>query len=127
MASNKGANTLTDAAISDLKRIRRRVLGVGKGSGGFGGEAHVRNATWYWAKTSSSVTAGSLEVPTTFTFNIWVPDPDSEVDPVPFIVSPDSDLLSVTGVNRSAGTLASGAMIKVEFAYNEWTPKWIEC
>lgn len=124
----KGRNYLSDQAVSDLRKIKRKVLGTGLNSGEYGGAAQNPNPTWYWAKVAATpITAGSLASPTTFTFNIWLPDPSSSSDPVPFIVATDSRFLGVTGVNRSVGTASTGTMIKVEYAFGEWSPKWEDC
>lgn len=84
---------------------------------------------WMYAKVSSgsSITAASLSSPTNFLYDLWVPDPASGATPVPFIVSPNSSDLGLTGVNRSTGTASAGKMLKVEFGYGEWSPKWEDC
>lgn len=94
-----------------------------------GGASTRTPFVWYWAKVSagSSITAGTLTVPTTFLFDIWLPDYTSTSDPKPFVVSTDSAQLGLTGVNRSNGDLSAGSMLKVEFAYGEWTPYWVDC
>lgn len=83
--------------------------------------------TWYYVKLATDITAGSLSVPTTFTFDIWLPDTASMSDPKPFIVATDSSMLGVTGVNRSVGTATTGTMLKVEYGWGEWSPKWEDC
>jgi len=129
VGAHKGSNTITDQGIKTLREVTRRVLGSGKGAGGFYGEAHSPDGTWYWAKVKigSEITAGTLEAPTEFLFDIWFPDPDSTDDPRPFIVTDNDDLKSVTGVNRSSMEAAESILIKVEYAYGEWSPKWIDC
>jgi hypothetical protein len=79
---------------------------------------------WYWAKLGGDLHAGTLESPTTFHFDVWVPDPTSMTNPKAFIVSPDSTLVGVAGTNRSPFTARSGTVIKVEYSYGEWSPKW---
>ncbi len=82
---------------------------------------------WYWAKLVSGMAAGSLTSPQTFTFDVWVPDDASGSTPPPFVVTTDSDFLGMTGTNRSEMYTTSGKMIKVEYAFGEWSPKWADC
>lgn len=82
-------------------------------------------SVWYRAKLASSMAAGSLEDPQEFTFNIWIPDTGSA--PVPFIVSPNSEDLGLSGVNRKNVTGNTGDSIEVEFNNGEWTLRDIDC
>lgn len=123
MAVNPGSNTLTDAAFAKVRDATNRVLASGAKQGGYGGAAVPPSNNWYWAKVSSgsSITAGTLDTPTTFTFDVWLPSTTSVGGA--FAVSADSTQLAVTGYNRSAMTASAGDMFKVEFANGEWTPK----
>lgn len=127
MPKPEGRVVFSNAAADDFKRIRKKVLGGQPGVGDYGGGGHPTNGTWYWCKTASSVNSGTLEVPTTFTYNVWLPDPSSNAFPRPFIVATDSNLLGITGVNRSSFTTGSGTTFKMEYMFGEWTPKWVDC
>lgn len=77
-----------------------------------------------YAKSTGAIGAGSLSSPTAFTFNFWVPDISSGATPKPSIVSPDADLLGITGYNRDSTLSSSGAtLLRVEWnqEYGEWT------
>ena len=82
---------------------------------------------WYWGKLTSALTAGSLAAPTTATVNAWVTDGTSASNPKPFIVTTDATLLGLTVVNRSNMTGSSGAMVKIEYGWGEWSFKWADC
>lgn len=128
MPKPEGRNVFSNAAVSDFKKMQKRVLGVGGEQGDYGGGAHNQSGTkWYWAKTSSAVTTGTLETPSTFTYDIWLPDPGSSADPRPFVIASESELIGLTGVNRSTFTAVSGTVFKMEYAFGEWTPKWADC
>ncbi len=122
-----GAHKLNDNAMRKLGVMERRTIGRLLPQGEQSGAQQSRGREWFWAKTTSSISIGTLSVPTTFTFSIWFPDPASMAAHPPFIVSPDARYVGLTGVNRSSMATANGAMIKVEYAYGEWTPMWIDC
>lgn len=82
---------------------------------------------WYWAKLTSALTAGSLEAPTTFTFDVWLPDATSTDDPVPFVRTSNTAQRDMTGVNRFALEAVTGKTIQVEFNHNEYTLKGLDC
>lgn len=82
---------------------------------------------WYWGKLTSAVTAGTLAAPTTFTFDIWLPDLASTADPVAFAVSPNAADLGLTGVNRMGLVAASGTIVQVEINHSEYTLKGLDC
>jgi len=82
----------------------------------------------YWAKTTTTVNSGTLEVPSTFLYDIWVRDPDDVSIPPAFIVSTDPAQLGLTGVNRSSFTTDDlDIPFKMEFIEDEWTPSWVDC
>jgi len=54
----------------------------------------------FWIKLTSSLTAGSLESPTTFTFDAWEADETSGSSPKPFVRTSLSELQGAVGVNR---------------------------
>lgn len=93
-------------------------------------QPNAPQSIWYYAKVAfgSTMTTASLEVPTTFLFDVWVPDPDSSADPIPFVITTDSDFVGLTGVNRSVMTADAGMMIKIHYGPGgEWSPFWVDC
>ena len=127
MPKPEGRNVLSNSAAADFRKMQKKVLGGQPDQGDFGGGSHRSGSTWYWGKTTASMTAGTLAAPTSVTFNVWLPDPSSGASPRPFIVATESALLGMTAVNRSSMTGASGTMIKVEYAFGEWSIKWADC
>jgi hypothetical protein len=123
----QGRNVLSNSAAADFRKMQKKVLGGQPPQGDYGGGGHETGRTWYWAKTTGSISAGTLASPTTVTFNVWLPDPSSSYTPRPFIVATDPDLLGMTAVNRSSMTGSSGVMIKVEYAFGEWSIRWADC
>lgn len=126
MPTGRGANKLSNEGIRELRQMRKLVLGHEEAIGKIT-TASSRGPQWYWGKIATTMTAGTLAVPTSFTWNAWLPDPASTSNPVPFIVATESTLLGIPGVNRSSMTGVSGTMVKMEFASGEWSPAWVEC
>lgn len=128
MPKPEGRNVLSNSAAADFRKMQKKVLGGQPDQGDFGGGSHRSGSTWYWCKTTSNVSAGTLEIPTTFTYDIWLPDPSSSATPRPFIVASESSLKGLTGTNRSNFTTSStGIVFKMEYAFGEWSPKWADC
>lgn len=120
-----GGHRLSDSAMRDLARMKKLTLGESANQGEQRYEGHWKPRRIYWGKLATDMTAGSLASPSTFTFNVWVPNGSG--DHPAFAVSGDSNLLAVEGANRSTMTGQTDAFIKVEFEYGEWSPIWVDC
>jgi hypothetical protein len=128
MPRPEGRNVLSNSAAADFRKMQKKVLGGQPEQGDYGGASHRSGSTWYWAKTTSNVSIGSLEIPTTFTFDIWLPNSTSGAYPKPFLAATDSGLTGLTGTNRcNFSTSTTGIIFKVEYAFGEWSPKWADC
>ena len=82
---------------------------------------------WYWGKLATELTAGAMANPTTCEVDVWLPEVGNTDDPVVFAVAQDEDLLGLTVVNRSDMTGTVGTMVKIEYAFGEWSFKWVDC
>ena len=126
MPAAEGRNTLSNKALGELRQIRKAVLGANGDQGQYGGGGHAVSGRRYWGKVVTPITSGAMGCPTTFTFDVWLPDPNSTADPIPFVVATDSTLRGVPGVNRDADlTAAAGRLIKVEYNNAEWSVYWL--
>lgn len=122
-----GGHKLSDQAMADLGRMKRATIGNGPPQGPQDGSPHRDGHGWRWAKLASSMTAGTLESPTSTTVNFWVPNPADTAAHPAFIVSPDSALLGVSVSNRTDATGSTGLVVRVRFAYDEWTIVGANC
>lgn len=116
----------SDEFYRDVADLKRRYGRVSRGIPAPNAQTPA-GTVWYWGKLTSALTAGTLAAPTTFTFNIWLPDRTSTADPVPFAVSPAADDLGLTGVNRMSLIASSGTVIQVELNHAEYTLKGLDC
>lgn len=126
MPTGDGSYRLTTKAMKELGEIKRRVLGhngaMGAQPGGSGASGQ-----WYWAKNTSAITAGTFESPTTFTFNVWLPNPADTDETPALIVSTDDVLLGVTGSNYMSVDAPIGTRLKMEFQFGTWNLKIADC
>lgn len=90
---------------------------------------------WYWGKiaTGSALVSGSLEAPTACAVNVWVPRDLLGSASVSagagsgFVMTNDATLLGLTVINRSSMSGPAGTMVKIEYAWGEWSIKWADC
>lgn len=126
MPSGRGSHTLSTQGVRNLRELQRK-SSLSSDGGKQAGGSHQRTLRWYFAKATSSITPGTFESPTTFTFDVWLPDP-SDTGAVPaFIQATDTDLQGLTGVNRTGASGSSDLRIKVEFAFGNWHLVNAEC
>lgn len=83
---------------------------------------------WYYAKTTSALSAGSFSSPTTCTFNAWEVNEASGSSPKPLIVSTNAELLGQTIENYWNIVVPSGTQIAVKRDYlGKWSILWADC
>lgn len=123
-----GSNTLSDAAIGDLRRIRSIVLGNSGGNDdGVYSKARLSPSEVYKAKLATSMTAASLDSPNTTTVNVWLPDMSSGSSPRPYLVATDSIILGMTVTNTWNINADVGLQVRIAFEFGEWHIVGVDC
>ncbi len=116
---------LSPTGIARATETARRVLGSSPGRSGVSRRNYGAEGERFQGKLLEDLDAGSLEAPTTAQFQIWIPDPESSDDPVPFIESEEDPVTIVNRDESLEGT--EGAFCKVELINGELSPYWVGC
>jgi hypothetical protein len=92
--------------------------------------ANNKGVQRYWVKTTSPISSGALNNPTTFTVNAWV-KADNGNTPIPAGLTTDSALLNLKVTNRMPGLASTktGVTGRIEWDadFEEWTPLGMDC